>query len=221
MINISIQSTQELPQTSCTTATDNSVINQTTHAIFHLTTNETPLESTPAVFTLPTSFETTLKDSTVKSTFQSTRHTSTMSQLAYGIPVFATCTPKMSTTPYTLQPEHSTFIPNSCKPMTSMSTNGYNTAIPFNTTGNLFNPADNNQFQSTPYTNIPQYQEQSQIDAFTTIAQIIKQEPSLPKIELMKFSGDPLEYAEFVTNFKDNIESQVIEDSQRLTRLLA
>ena len=37
----------------------------------------------------------------------------------------------------------------------------------------------------------------------------------------MKFSGDPLEYAEFVTNFKDNIESQVADESQRLTRLLA
>jgi len=37
----------------------------------------------------------------------------------------------------------------------------------------------------------------------------------------MKFSGDPLEYAEFVTNFRDNIESQVYDESQRLTHLLA
>lgn len=60
-----------------------------------------------------------------------------------------------------------------------------------------------------------------QSDAWVTIAQAIKQGPSLPKVELMKFSGDPLEYAEFVTNFRDNIESQVSDESQRLTRLLA
>ena len=38
---------------------------------------------------------------------------------------------------------------------------------------------------------------------------------------MTKFGGDPLEYAEFVANFKDNIESQVADESQRLTRLLA
>ena len=65
----------------------------------------------------------------------------------------------------------------------------------------------------------PQFSEQS--DAWLTIAQAIKQGPSLPKVELAKFSGDPLEYAEFVTNFKDNIESQLADESQRLTRLLA
>ena len=65
----------------------------------------------------------------------------------------------------------------------------------------------------------PQFSEQS--DAWLTIAQAIKQGPSLPKEELAKFSGDPLEYAEFVTNFKDNIESQVADESQRLTRLLS
>ena len=43
----------------------------------------------------------------------------------------------------------------------------------------------------------------------------------MPKVELAKFSGDPLEYAEFVANFKDNIEGQVADESQRLTRLLA
>ena len=152
MINIPIQPTQELPQIACTTATDNSVINRTAHAISHLTTSELPLKSTPAMFTLPACSETTLRNPTVKATFQSNQNISTMSQLAYSVPVFATCTPRMSTTPYTLQPEHSAFIPNSCEPMTSMSTNAYNTAIPFNTTGNQFNPGYNNPFQSTPYT---------------------------------------------------------------------
>jgi len=60
-----------------------------------------------------------------------------------------------------------------------------------------------------------------QSDAWMTIAQAIKQGPSLPKVELMKFSGDPSEYAEFLTNFRDNIESEVSDESQRLTRLLA
>ena len=60
-----------------------------------------------------------------------------------------------------------------------------------------------------------------QLDVWGTIAQTIKEGPSLPKIELMKFGGDPLEYVEFMTNFKDNIESQVSDVSQRFTRLLA
>ena len=59
------------------------------------------------------------------------------------------------------------------------------------------------------------------IDVWNSIAQIIKEGPSLPKVELMKFGGDPLEYVEFWTNFKDNIESQVRDKSQRFTRLLA
>ena len=37
----------------------------------------------------------------------------------------------------------------------------------------------------------------------------------------MKFGGDPSEYGEFVVNFRDHIESQVSDDSQRLTCLLA
>jgi len=53
------------------------------------------------------------------------------------------------------------------------------------------------------------------------IAEALKQGPTLPKIELMKFGGDPSEYGEFVANFCDHIESQVPDDSQRLTRLLA
>ena len=54
-----------------------------------------------------------------------------------------------------------------------------------------------------------------------TIAEALKQGPSLPKIELMKFGGDPSEHAEFVVNFGDHSKSQVTDDSQRLTYLLA
>ncbi|KAL9956037.1 hypothetical protein ACROYT_G037456 [Oculina patagonica] len=68
---------------------------------------------------------------------------------------------------------------------------------------------------------------QKEVEALTdkapwqAIAEALKQGPTLPKIELMKFGGDPSEYGEFVANFRDHIESQVSDDSQRLTRLLA
>jgi len=42
-----------------------------------------------------------------------------------------------------------------------------------------------------------------QSDAWMTIAQAIKQGPSLPNVELMKFSGDLSKYAEFLTNLRD------------------
>ena len=48
---------------------------------------------------------------------------------------------------------------------------------------------------------------------WSTIAEALKQGPSLPKIELMTFGGDPLEYAEFAVNFRDHIKSQVTDDS--------
>ena len=53
------------------------------------------------------------------------------------------------------------------------------------------------------------------------IADAIRQGPTLPKIDLFSFAGDPLKFSEFGPNFKDNIESQIYDDSQRLTRLLA
>ena len=56
--------------------------------------------------------------------------------------------------------------------------------------------------------------------AWQAIANALQQGPTLPKIELMKFGGDPSEYGEFVTNFRDCIESQVSDDSQRRTSLL-
>ncbi|KAJ7363158.1 C-type lectin domain 19 member A [Desmophyllum pertusum] len=58
-------------------------------------------------------------------------------------------------------------------------------------------------------------------NSWNSLADAIKQGPSLPKIELIKFAGDPSEYTEFSANFRDHIESQVKNDSQRLTRLLA
>ena len=91
-----------------------------------------------------------------------------------------------------------------------------------------FFPVMSSQQTATPIASYPsplgegQSSLQSQqFDASTTIAQAITQGPSLPKVELIKFSGDPLEYIEFKTNFTDNIESQVSDESQRLTRLLA
>ena len=74
---------------------------------------------------------------------------------------------------------------------------------------------------SCPVTTQPLQLQKQFSDPLVTIAEALRQGPSLPKVELMKFSGDPAEYAEFVTNFRDNIENQVGDISQRLTRLLA
>ncbi|XP_028415652.1 uncharacterized protein LOC114539013 [Dendronephthya gigantea] len=84
------------------------------------------------------------------------------------------------------------------------------------------NPAQENPVALDPSTKefIPRPQPQ-EIEAWNSIAQAIREGPSLPKIELLKFSGDPLEYAEFTSNFKDNIEAQVLDEGQRFTRLLA
>ena len=75
--------------------------------------------------------------------------------------------------------------------------------------------------QSTQQVSQPQSEPQADKGAWQAIADALRQGPTLPKIELMKFGGDPSEYGEFVVNFRDHIESQVSDDSQRLTRLLA
>ena len=67
----------------------------------------------------------------------------------------------------------------------------------------------------------PQLESHGDKGAWQANADALRQGPTLPKIELMKFGGDPSEYGEFVVNFRDHIESQVSDDSQRLTRLLA
>ena len=74
-----------------------------------------------------------------------------------------------------------------------------------------------------PAQQMPQPQSEALTDKAPSqaIAEALKQGPTLPKIELMKFGGDPSGYGEFVANFRDHIESQVSDDSQRLTRLLA
>ena len=91
-----------------------------------------------------------------------------------------------------------------------------------------FYPANTPQQSASTYIySAPPFEQQAspqsrmQPDPWVAVAEAIKQGPSLPKVELMKFSGDPLEYVEFVTNFRDNIENQVSDESQRLTRLLA
>ena len=75
--------------------------------------------------------------------------------------------------------------------------------------------------QSTQQVLQPQSESQADKGAWQAIADALRQGPTLPKIELMKFGGDPSEYGEFVVNFRDHIESQVSDDSQRLIRLLA
>ena len=58
-------------------------------------------------------------------------------------------------------------------------------------------------------------------DSIRDLARILRQTPSLPKIDFMKFSGDPAQFAEFYTNFNSNIEAYVENDSERLTRLIS
>ena len=91
-----------------------------------------------------------------------------------------------------------------------------------------FYPANTPQQSASTYIySAPPFEQQAspqsrmEPDPWVAVAEAMKQGPSLPKVELMKFSGDPLEYVEFVTNFRDNIENQVSDESQRLTRLLA
>lgn len=138
----------------------------------------------------------------------------TVSSFHHSIPsVSTTCyytSPQMASTPFSL-PEKFTIPPQASQVTPRASTSPY---VPV-----LQNPTPMEFRPSCTPPSLPR--ESSMVEAWTTIAQAIKQGPSLPKVELMKFSGDPLEYAEFVTNFKDNIESQVSDESQRLTRLLA
>ena len=75
-----------------------------------------------------------------------------------------------------------------------------------NATATEFHPVFESQQNTHLPTQYPYLSPQSltsiqQSQALTTIAQAIKQGPTLPKVELMKLSGDLLEYAEFVTNF--------------------
>ena len=136
--------------------------------------------------------------------------------------------PHLTTTPVpdTIQPP--LYITTSLSPASFQSTPAYNCAprTSLTATATEFylafvsqqNPPLPMQY---PYLSPQSLTSAQQSEAWTTIAQAIKQGPSLPKVELMKFDGDPLEYAEFFTNFRDNIESQVADESQRLTRLLA
>ena len=102
--------------------------------------------------------------------------------------------PKMTSTPFTA-PE---------KPLSSLARSSQmnhqpTSALPYipaalHATAAEFRPVFSPPSQSTPYT--PLNPQEHSLDAWSTIAQAIKQGPSLPKVELMKFSGDPLEYEE-------------------------
>jgi len=67
----------------------------------------------------------------------------------------------------------------------------------------------------------PQSESLTDKTPWQAIADALKQGPTLPKIELMKFGGDPSEYGEFVATFRNHVESQVSDDSQSLTHLFA
>ena len=134
--------------------------------------------------------------------------------------------PYLTLVPDTVQPPLYTIV--SLSPASFQSTSAYYCAprTKLTATTTEFYPAFVSQQNPPLPIQYPYLSPQSlisaqQSEAWTTIAQAIKQGPSLPKVELMQFNGVPLEYAEFVTNFRDNIESQVADESQGLTRLLA
>ena len=110
--------------------------------------------------------------------------------------------------------QHSTPVEGSGMNTPCLSRTEQGKRVRLNTASQEFTPSNNVQTAVGRETH-------AQMDAWNSIAQIIKKGPSLPKVELMKFCGDPLEYAEFMTNFKNNTESQVRDESQRFTRLLA
>ena len=58
-------------------------------------------------------------------------------------------------------------------------------------------------------------------DVWVEIANAIRQGPSLPRIEPMKFNGDPIEFTAFEVNFRECVEDHVKDDSQRLSHPLA
>jgi hypothetical protein len=58
------------------------------------------------------------------------------------------------------------------------------------------------------------------VQAMEAVAFSIRQSLALPSIELLRFGGDPLEYAEFMINFTSHVEANVPDPVHRLTRLL-
>ena len=66
--------------------------------------------------------------------------------------------------------------------------------------------------QSTQQVSKPESESQADKGVWQAIADALRQGPTLPKIELMKFGGDPSEYGEFVVNSRDHIENQVSDE---------
>ena len=56
--------------------------------------------------------------------------------------------------------------------------------------------------------------------ALETLAQTIRQGFALPKPELSKFDGSPLEYWSFIRSFDNNIERNASDESEKLTFLM-
>ena len=58
-------------------------------------------------------------------------------------------------------------------------------------------------------------------NSLQTLTRLLRQTPSLPQLEMIKFSGDPAHFAEFYTTFHSNIEIYVENNTERLIRLIA
>ena len=76
--------------------------------------------------------------------------------------------------------------------------------------------------QATIGTSAPQQTSSNNDQAsLQALARALRHTPSLPKLEIMKFSGDPAQFAEFYTYFHSNIEIYVDNDSEKLARLIS
>lgn len=57
-------------------------------------------------------------------------------------------------------------------------------------------------------------------DSTYRLAEAIANTAHTPPIEITKFSGDPKEYTRFITRFSDQVLSQTIHESRKLSRLI-
>jgi len=79
-------------------------------------------------------------------------------------------------------------------------------------------PSPEARFQQFPGQQQQMIQLQQQ--AFQSVASTIRQGFALPKPELSKFDGNPLEFWNFIRSFESNIEKNASDESEKLSFLL-
>ena len=62
--------------------------------------------------------------------------------------------------------------------------------------------------------------ETSEIQAFRSVASLIREDLNSPKVEFLKFNSDPMQYPKFIRTFETNVEGIVREPNRRLLLLI-